>query len=91
MEATSTLEEDINPRTGLPYKTSKKTREAKARWAKKNPGASAPYIKSWIENNRERWNELSRNNQYKVRLRYKYLTELFSEGLQIGDITIDKN
>lgn len=88
MEATSSTPEDINPHTGLPYKTSKKTRDAKAKWAKRNPGASAPYIKTWIENNRERWNELSRNNQYKVRLRYKYLNELFSEALLVAPIDV---
>jgi len=74
-------EVEINPRTGLPYKTSRSVRESKARWAKKNPGASTPYIKNWIQNNRERWNEICRENQLKARLEHKYLRELFAEAI----------
>ena len=72
---------EINPRTGQPYKQSKKIREQKRNWAKKNPQASVPHIKKWIENNRERWNTICRANQEKARLEHKYLRELFAEAL----------
>ena len=72
---------EINPRTGQPYKQSKRIREQKRNWARKNPQASVPFIKNWIRNNRERWNAICRINQAKTRMELLYLRELFAEAL----------
>lgn len=92
MEAAPTIKEDINPRTGLPYKTSRASREAKARWAKKNPEIMKNHMSRWIENNRERWNEICNKNQKvynaKTREELLYLRELFSEALENGHLDV---
>ena len=72
---------EINPRTGQPYKTSRSVRASKAKWAKKNPEATRACVYRWIDNNRDRFNELCRANQLKARLENAYLRELFAEAL----------
>ncbi len=77
--------EEINPRTGQPYKTSPAARRAKAKWAKKNPEVAKAAVYRWIDNNRDRWNEICNRNQKiynaKTREEMLYLRELFAEAL----------
>jgi hypothetical protein len=76
---------EINPRTGQPYKTSPAQRKAKAKWSKKNPEASRAAVYRWIDNNRDRWNEMCNKNQKiynaKIREEVLYFRELFTEAI----------
>jgi len=78
-------EVEINPRTGQPYKTSRSVRESKAKWAKKNPEVARACVYRWIDNNREKWNEMCNKNQKiynaKIREEVLYFRELFTEAI----------
>lgn len=80
-EGTESKEEDINPRTGMPYKTSAAVRKSKAKWRNAHAEEAKKATYRWIDNNRERWNEVCRNNMRIRNQEFKYLRELFSEGL----------
>jgi len=71
----------INQKTGLAFKTPKRVRETKARWAKRNPDANKECIRKWRDNNRDRWNEICRNNHQKYKAELLYFRELFNEAL----------
>ena len=80
--------QDINPKTGLPYKSTKASRERAAKWFienreraiknnkdsyQRNKSARKEVGKKWVENNREKSNAIKA--AWKERHREKYLKQ----------------
>jgi hypothetical protein len=84
METVPTIEpeQEINPRTGLPYKTSAKVRGYKSKWRLNNTPVVIEHIRKWQANNRDKVLEYQYRYMRKKNEEHKYLKELFSEGLE---------
>lgn len=78
---------EINPRTGLPYKTSVKVRGYKTKWRLNNTPVVIEHIRKWQANNRDKVLEYQYRYMRKRNEEHKYLKELFTEVLQPENIT----
>jgi len=81
-EQEPTEEVEINPRTGLPYKQSKKLREQKMNWARRNPEKISSNSTKWAENNRAKLYKIQSAYHKRKREEYKYLLELFRGSIE---------
>lgn len=80
-------EPEINPRTGLPYKTSAKVRGYKTKWRLNNTPVVIEHIRKWQANNRDKVLEYQYRYMRKRNEEHKYLKELFTEVLQLENTT----
>jgi len=82
-EQEPTEEVEINPRTGLPYKQSKKLREQKMKWRNNNPDVVIKHIRKWQDNNRAKMYASQVEYARRKREEHKYLLELFKESVAV--------